>query len=38
MGIRPEALFICRKILEVVGTLVTLRDNMIKQLSCVIDF
>ena len=38
MGIRPEYLFTCRKILEVVSTLVTLRDNIIKQLSCVIEF
>lgn len=38
MGIRPDYLFTCRKILEVVSTLVTLRDNIIKQLSCVIEF
>ena len=36
MVIRPESLFTCRKIPEVFGILVPLRDTMIKYLSYII--
>ena len=37
MAIRHESFFTCWKILEVVGSLVHLKDTMIKQQACLID-
>ena len=38
MGIRHDSFETCRKILDVVGTMVPLRGTMITLLSCIINF